>query len=84
MSDSWTPIHHEALDEDELGSTQDPRHENKPRDNSSTVPVGLTLALPRDMINAMWGAAEQLKRVALAIEENTKEITKLAASQRET
>ena len=78
MSDAWTPVHHETIDTDEPGSTADPQHKPagdkaKPAAKKSDMaaPVSLTLALPQDMIDAMWGAAEQLKRTALAIEENT-------------
>lgn len=84
MSDAWTPVHHESLDTDEPGSTRDPQHEasepgaeSKPTKRETQTPIGLTLSLPQDMIDAMWGAAEQLKRVALAIEENTKTNQKL-------
>ena len=81
MSDAWAPVHHEEMDTDEPGSTADPQHEGGGARKTGAArtgdkkqaesPVGLTLALPQDMIDAMWGAADQLKRVALAIEENS-------------
>lgn len=79
MTDSaWTPIHHEDIDTDEPGSTHDPQQEaggdrsrTAKKPDQASAPIGLTLALSRDMIDAIWGAAEQLKRTALAIEENT-------------
>lgn len=80
--DPWSPVHHEQIDEDEPGSTADPQHasgqgKNADKGKKQESQIGLTLALPQDMIDAMWGAADQLKRVALAIEENTAETRKL-------
>ncbi len=78
----WDPVLHEELDTDEPGSTADPQHAggDKKTDKgngkssekaSQSAAVGLTLALPQDMIDAIWGAADQLKRTAMAMEENS-------------
>lgn len=87
MSDNpWAAVHHEDLDTDDPGSTHDPQHaggdkgsgrQATKKSDQASKPIGLTLDLPQDMIDAVWGAADQLKRVALAIEENTAETRKL-------
>lgn len=81
MSGAWAPVHHEEMDADEPGSTADPQHDGSGARRTGAARtgdkkqaesmVGLTLSLPQDMIDAMWGAADQLKRVALAVEENS-------------
>lgn len=76
----WSPVHHEELDTDEPGSQADPQHRDRgiggtdgarPKKEDAQAPVGLTLALPQSMIDAMLGCAEAWTRVALAVEANT-------------
>jgi hypothetical protein len=77
MSDNpWRPIHHsEAPDPDgepAKGPTKD--KSGKGGSGETKAAVGLTLELPKEFISAMWGYGDQMGRLAMAIEENTKAI----------
>lgn len=58
----------------------DPADKRPQAPKDTQTPVTLTLALPKEVTTAITMVADRLERVALAIEENTKEVAKLAAA----
>lgn len=79
----WTPVHHVHADEPEAdpdkppadGPTVDQRTGKKKPEGKSEekgAPVGITLNLPPEFISAMWGYGDNVLRLAIAVEENTK------------
>lgn len=78
MSDAWSPIHHEEADE----PGPDPADKRPAKESSEKTdtgsPVSLVLGLPKEVTTAITMVADRLERVALAIEENTKEVSNLA------
>lgn len=76
----WTPVHHEDID-DPGPDPADKRPEKSEKKDETTAPVSLVLALPKEVTTAITMLADRLLRVALAIEENTKEIAKLAKAK---
>lgn len=88
MSDSgWTPIHHvEADDPDNepaKGPTVSQREGRSTKSEDKGSPVALTLNLPPEFISAMWGYGDQVLRLAIAVEENTKAIRDFMAKASE-
>jgi hypothetical protein len=82
MSD-WTPVHHVMADEPPADPDGPPakgptvaQREGKPKSEEKGTPVGLTLNLPPDFISAVWGFADAVTRMAIAVEENTKAVLK--------
>jgi hypothetical protein len=82
MSDNWQPVHHfEAGGPDpdkpppKRGEVDSRPPKEKGKDAES--PVGLVLSLPTDFISAVWGFGDQVLRLAMAVEENTKAIRDL-------
>lgn len=79
MSDSqWGVVADEDLP-DAPGPDPADKRPQTPKDTQT--PVTLTLALPKEVTTAITMVADRLERVALAIEENTKEVAKLASGK---
>ena len=72
----WQPLHHEEIDDDPDGEpAKGPtvnQREGRSKGEGKGAPVGLTLNLPPDFVSAMWGYGDQVLRLAMAVEENTK------------
>lgn len=77
----WDPILHveaEAKDPDKPPKKgADTKAHADSKSAGKGDPVSLTLSLPPEFISAMWGYGDQLGRLAMAIEENTKAVLKL-------
>ena len=83
MSD-WTPVHHVHAEEPAADPDKPPADGptvsqrdgkpagDKPREAPGSSPVALTLNLPPEFISAMWGYGDNVLRLAIAVEENTK------------
>lgn len=76
----WTPVHHvEAEDPDgeppkgPTGTVAQREGKSEKREGKA-APVGLTLNLPPEFISAMWGYGDNVLRLAIAVEENTKAV----------
>lgn len=79
MSDSqWDVVADEDLPN---APGPDPADKRPQAPKDTQTPVTLTLALPKEVTTAITMVADRLERVALAIEENTKEVAKFAAAQ---
>ena len=73
MSDAWTPLHHEEVEDPDGEPAKGAHTDSNPRkDKEKGAPVGLTLTLPPDFISAVWANSDQVLRLALAVEEYTK------------
>lgn len=70
----WTPVHHVEADDSDNEPAKGPtvsQREGKTKEDKGT-PVGLTLNLPPEFISAVWANSDQVLRLAMAVEENTK------------
>lgn len=76
----WSPAYHVEADDDPdnepaKGPTVAQREgqpTGEPKGKAQGAPVGLTLNLPPEFVSAMWGYGDQVMRLAMAVEENTK------------
>lgn len=74
----WTPIHHvEADDPDDEPAKGPTVKQREGKSEWKGAPVGLTLNLPPEFISAMWGYGDQVMRLAMVVEEQTKATEKL-------
>ena len=85
MSDSaWTPIHHVEADDPDNEPAKGPavsqREGRSTKSEDKGSPVALTLNLPPEFISAMWGYGDQVLRLAIAVEENTKVMQAMLAN----
>ncbi len=94
MSESanpWSPVHFEEAEdpEDESEGTQKQNKGDssgkpaKKPSKSDEAAVSLVLSLPKEVTTAITMVADRLERVALALEEQTKEIAKLLKAKPE-
>lgn len=85
MSGEWDPVHYEDIDDpgpDPADKRPAKPAEKKPaKSDDAVAPVSLVLALPKEVTTALTMVADRLLRVALAVEENTKEVAKLAKAK---
>ena len=86
----WTPVHFEEAEdpEDESEDTSTAKEskgssKSKSAPKQAESPVSLVLALPKEVTTAITMVADRLERVALALEEQTKEIGKLLKAKPE-
>lgn len=71
----WTPVHHTDGEDPDNEPAKGPtvsQREGKNKSEDKGAQVGLTLNLPPEFISAMWGYGDQVMRLAIAVEENTK------------
>lgn len=74
----WQPVHHiEADDPDDEPAKGPTVKQREGKSEGKSAAVGLTLNLPPDFISAMWGYGDQVMRLAMAVEEQTKATEKL-------
>lgn len=76
----WQPLHHMEADDPDGEPAKGVRTGSKPRSgkkDTQEAPVGLSLSLPPDFVSAVWANSDQVLRLAIAVEENTKATTKL-------
>lgn len=74
----WTPVHHtdgeDPDNEPAKGPTVAQREGKTEKSEGKAAAVGLTLNLPPEFIAAMWGYGDNVLRLAIAVEENTKAV----------
>ena len=75
----WAVAYHaDTEDEDESVRAPAEKTSKEKSEKQAEAPVGLVLSLPQPVVDAMSALVDRLTRVAVALEENTKAMEKLA------